>query len=300
MAYTRPSATAADFSFAGLAAYTRPAATGADLSFAPGTAEGAIACASPLGAALVLAVFDVRALASANGPLQSPAALAASSFGSVAAASPLGAARVTASFPVVALCAAASPLGAALAKAFHDFSALLGDTVTRYVMDLTTPGGLVRVPISSWQATLRTGGSNYVQCVVPAVAEWVASINAATAFEITRTATPAGGAAIEYQMASAPLEQIQLSQGPTNYTAVLSGYSPAFAEDEAPDAAYDRHLAGVRSVNSGSTGIRVRCAIDWLLRPAQRAYLPDGSSFIVGYVNYYQPQGNDSYMDAGE
>lgn len=300
MAYTRPSATAADFSFAGLAAYTRPAATGADLSFAPGTAEGAIACASPLGAALVLAVFDVRALASANGPLQSPAALAASSFGSVAAASPLGAARVTASFPVVALCAAASPLGAALAKAFHDFSALLGDATTRYVMDLTTPGGLVRVPISSWQATLRTGGSNYVQCVVPAVAEWVASINAATAFEITRTATPAGGAAIEYQMASAPLEQIQLSQGPTNYTAVLSGYSPAFAEDEAPDAAYDRHLAGVRSVNSGSTGIRVRCAIDWLLRPAQRAYLPDGSSFIVGYVNYYQPQGNDSYMDAGE
>lgn len=192
------------------------------------------------------------------------------------------------------------PLGAASAVAYHDFTTQMGDAVTRYVMDLTTPGGLVRVPISSWQATLRTGASNYVQCVVPAVADWVASINAATAFTITRTATPAGGAAIEYEMAAAPLEQIQLSQGPTNYTAVLSGYSPAFAEDEAPDAAYDRHLAGVRSVNSGSTGIRVRCAIDWLLRPAQRAYLPDGSSFIVGYVNYYQPQGNDSYMDAGE
>ena len=56
----------------------------------------------------------------------------------------------------------------------------------------------------------------------------------------------------------------------------------------------------MRSVNSGSTGIRVRCAIDWLLRPAQRAYLPDASSFIVGYINFYQPQGNDSYMDAGE
>jgi len=207
---------------------------------------------------------------------------------------------VQGSIPLSSFAAAPSPLDTAYALAYHDFTGQLGDAVTRYVMDLTTPGGLVRVPISSWQATLRTGASNYVQCVVPAVADWVASINAATAFTITRTATPAGGAAIEYEMAAAPLEQIQLSQGPTNYTAVLSGYSPAFAEDEAPDAAYDRHLAGVRSVNSGSTGIRVRCAIDWLLRPAQRAYLPDGSSFIVGYVNYYQPQGNDSYMDAGE
>lgn len=300
MAYTRPSATAADFSFAGLASYTRPAASAADLSFAPGTAEGIIACASPLGAALVLATFDVRALASANGPLQSPTALAASSFGSVAAASPLGAARVTASFPVVALCAAASPLGPALAKAFHDFSALLGDTVTRYVMDLTTPDGAVRVPISSWQATLQTGASNYVQCVVPAVADWTAAINAATAFTITRTAEPAGLPVIEYEMASAPLETISIAQGPTNYTATLSGYSPAFAVDEAPPAATDRTLIAVRSVTTTSGKMRARCAIDWTLRPAQRAYLPDGASFIVSYINFYQPQGNDSYMDVGE
>ena len=56
----------------------------------------------------------------------------------------------------------------------------------------------------------------------------------------------------------------------------------------------------MRSVASGSSGYRVRCAIDWLLRPAQRAYLPDGASFIVSYINFYQPQGNDSYMDVGE
>lgn len=300
MAYTRPSSTAADFSFAGLAAYTRPAATGADLSFAPGTAEGIIACASPLGAALVLATFDVRALASANGPLQSPAAIAASSFGSVAAASPLGAARVTASFPVVALCAAASPLGAALAKAFHDFADLLGDTVTHYVMDLDTPDGAVRVPISSWQATLQTGASNYVQCVVPAVADWTDVINAATAFTITRTAEPAGLPVIEYEMASAPLETISIAQGPTNHTATLSGYSSAFAVDEAPPTATARTLRDVRSITSTSGKMRARCAIDWTLRPAQRAYLPDGSSFVVGYINYYQPQGFDSYMDVGE
>ena len=258
------------------------------------------ACASPLRTPAAVAYLQVNTYAAAPAMLGTPAVRSLNAAAMVAAAGPLGAARAVGSIPLASFAAAASPLGTPYALAYHDFTGQLGDAITRYVMDLTTPGGLVRVPISSWQATLRTGASNYVQCVVPAVADWVASINAATAFTITRTATPAGGAAIEYEMAAAPLEQIQLSQGPTNYTAVLSGYSPAFAEDEAPDAAYDRHLAGVRSVNSGSTGIRVRCAIDWLLRPAQRAYLPDGSSFIVGYVNYYQPQGNDSYMDAGE
>lgn len=212
----------------------------------------------------------------------------------------MGAPAALGSFPVVVIAAAASMLGSARALGYHDFTGQIGAAITRYVMDLTTPAGLVRVPISSWQATLRTGGSNYVQCVVPAVAEWVASINAATAFEITRTATPAGGAAIEYQMASAPLEQIQLSQGPTNYTAVLSGYSPAFAEDEAPPTTYDRTLTGVRSVTTGSGRTRVRCAIDWLLRPGQRAYYDGAASFVTAFINYYVPQGNDAYMDVGD
>lgn len=319
MAYTYPSASAADATFLGAATYTRLDAAAADASFLS-YPQAVVSAASPLGAPAVLASVSISTLIAAPSmlgaakilgeqvvgwsfaasPLGVPSVYGALSCAWATAPSMMGAPAALGNFPVVVIAAAASMLGSARALGYHDFTGQIGAAITRYVMDLTTPAGLVRVPISSWQATLRTGGSNYVQCVVPAVAEWVASINAATAFEITRTATPAGGAAIEYQMASAPLEQIQLSQGPTNYTAVLSGYSPAFAEDEAPDAAYDRHLAGVRSVNSGSTGIRVRCAIDWLLRPAQRAYLPDGSSFIVGYVNYYQPQGNDSYMDAGE
>lgn len=300
MAYTRPSSTAVDFSFAGLAAYTRPASTAADLSFAPGTVEAAIACASPLGAALVLSAVEAQARVAVESPLGAVQALAQTAFGSTAAASPLGAGAVVATFPVVSLCKAASPLGAALAKAFHDFTALLGDTVTHYVMDLTTPGGSVRVPISSWQATLQTGASNYVQCVVPAVADWTDAINAATAFRIARTAEPAGLPVIEYEMAAAPLETISIAQGPTNHTATLSGYSSAFAVDEAPPTATARTLIDVRSITSTSGKMRARCAIDWTLRPAQRAYLPDGSSFIVGYINYYQPQGFDSYMDVGE
>ena len=285
-----------------------------------GAPEAIIAAASPLGAPAVLGSAQTNAWAAASTVLGAPSAVGAlfAAWSSVpamlgapsvrgalaagwaAASGPLGASAVLGTVPISGFTAAASPLGAPYALAYHDFTDQLGDAITSYVMDLTMPGGLVRVPISSWQATLQTGASNYVQCVVPAVADWVDSINAATAFTITRAATPAGGDTIEYEMASAPLEQIQLSQGPTNFSGTLSGYSTAFAEDEAPDSAYDRTLAGVRSVSSSSSGYRVRCAIDWLLRPAQRAYLPDGASFIVSYINFYQPQGNDSYMDVGE
>jgi len=298
MAYTRPSATAADFSFAGLAAYTRPAANAADLSF-ESSISGLIACASPLGAALVLSALEVDASAAAASPLGAVQALAQTAFGSTAAASPLGAGAVVATFPVVTLCKAASPLGAALAKAFHDFTALLGDTVTHYVMDLDTPDGAVRVPISSWQATLQTGAKNYVQGVVPAVADWIDAINDATEFVITRAADTSVGR-IEYEMARAPLEQISIARGPTNYTATLSGYSTAFAENEEPDAAYDRTLTGIRSTTTGTAATRVRCAIDWLLRPGQRAYYDEGASFVVSYINYYVPATGDAYMDVGE
>ena len=319
MAYTRPAASASDATWYGEAAYTRPSAASADASFLSVPTSIATA-ASPLGAVLALAAFNAQALAAMVGPLGTVSATGGhcaswvsvpSMLGTVSAtggaaaawaaqASPLGFPSAVALFPVVSIATASSPLGAALAKAFHDFTGLLGDSITHYVMDLTTPDGTVRVPISSWQATLQTGASNYVQCVVPAVADWTAAINAATAFTITRTAEPAGLPVVEYEMASAPLETISIAQGPTNYTATLSGYSPAFAVDEAPPAATDRTLIAVRSVTTTSGKMRARCAIDWTLRPAQRAYLPDGSSFVVGYINYYQPQGFDSYMDVGE
>jgi len=155
------------------------------------------------------------------------------------------------------------------------------------------------VPISSWQATLQTGAKNYVQGVVPAVADWIDAINDATEFVITRAADTSVGR-IEYEMARAPLEQISIARGPTNYTATLSGYSTAFAENEEPDAAYDRTLTGIRSTTTGTAATRVRCAIDWLLRPGQRAYYDEGASFVVSYINYYVPATGDAYMDVGE
>lgn len=190
------------------------------------------------------------------------------------------------------------PLGTPAARALHDFSGLIGEATTHYVMDLHTPAGPLRVPISSWQATLQAGASNYVQCVVPACAPWAEAINTATAFVIYRTAAPLGAPVIEYEMTRAPAEQVQFDQGPARYTCTLSGYTAGFLEGEEASTAYDRVLLGVRSVSSGTGGQRVRCAVDWLLRPGHRAIVR-GEAFVVAYINYYSPSGFDSYMDVG-
>lgn len=73
--------------------------------------------------------------------------------GWASAAAILGSGQVVGSVPMSAWAAAASPLGNPYAFAYHDFTAFIGDQITTYVMDLDTPDGLVRVPISSWQAT---------------------------------------------------------------------------------------------------------------------------------------------------
>lgn len=198
------------------------------------------------------------------------------------------------------LLALSTLLSAPSLLAFNDFSGQLGDATSVYVADLITPTGTVRVPISSWQATLRTGAASYVQAVIPACAPWVTDINAATQLVISRRAILPNGSALDYEMARTPLESIQFDLGPRRYTCTISGYTTAFAVVESPDATYDRYLNGVRSDSSnGSSGRRVRCAVDWLLRPGQRAWV-NGTSFVVGFINYYSPPGWDSYMDVGE
>jgi len=261
--------------------------------------SGIASAAGPLGAFLGVAFVTVSGIASAASPLGTVFA-AGSHYRAIAqVVSPLGEARAVATLTLGALASAASPLGAARVALVHDFSVMLGDTVTHYVMDLTTPGDAVRVPISSWQATLQTGASCYVQCVIPACLDWSEAINAADEFVVSRVAD-APNAQIEYEMARSPIGQVSMARGPTNFTATVSGYAPAFAEDEDPPETYDRTLSDVRSVTTGTSPTRVRCAIDWLLRPGQRAYYADGASFVVRYINYYVPATGDAYMDVGE
>ena len=281
--------------------------------------DGLIAVSGPLGAALVIGAA-VLGLSSAPSMLRSPAVVAyrtvegqseapgvlasalvrgAGSTGWASLPAILGAPFASGSIPLLSYAAAAHLLGEPRGLGFHDFTAMLGDVVTRYVMDLMIEGDAVRVPISSWQATLQTGASCYVQCVIPACLDWSEAINAADEFVISRVAdTPT--AQIEYEMARSPIGQVSMARGPTNFTATLSGYAPAFAEDEDPPETYDRTLSDVRSVTTGTALMRVRCAIDWLLRPGHRAYYGAGASFVVRYINYYVPATGDAYMDVGE
>lgn len=194
---------------------------------------------------------------------------------------------------------APSPLGSGRIHASYDFTSAVLDSAVIYIMDLDTPSGMVRVPISSWQATLRAGSESYVQCVIPACGSLAATINTATEFVISRSATLPDGTVIEAEMARAPASTAQFDQGPQRHTCTLSGYGDAFTESDDPDALFDRTLTGVRSISSGATNMRVRCAIDWLLRPGQRAFV-DGTPFVVGYINYYVPSNFDAYMDAGQ
>ena len=214
-----------------------------------------------------------------------------------------GAGSSAASGPPVMYIAAPSPIagiGAARVVGWNNFAALLGSALSQYVMDLTTPGGIVRVPVSSWQATLQSGLASYVQCVIPAATDYTAALESATEFAVFRRAVTPGGVPVEYEMARAPAQTIRFDRGPQRNTCTLSGYTAASAPigSDPPPAAYDRELVGVRSISSGAGGVRVRCAIDWLLRPGHRAFV-EGAPFVVSYINYYVT-GGDMYADVGE
>lgn len=285
MSYTPPSGDAISGDWAGAATYAPPAGgeiAGDWLEVVPDAVAVRVAADSPLGAPAVVAEFPQAASIIAASPLGLPAVLAqVSNSAQVAAPSPL-----LAPGPVFV--------------GWHDFTGLLGDVTSRYVMDLDTPGGTVRVPVSSWQATLQAGLSNYVQCVIPAVTQYVAALETATAFTVRRRAVAPDGQAVEYAMATAPAQTVRYDRGPTRHTCTLSGYTGGSAPigEDPPPAVYDRALVGVRSISSGAGGVRVRCAIDWTLRPGHRAFV-DGSPFVVSYVNYYV-NGADAYADVGE
>lgn len=275
--------------------------------------------AGPLGNINALGYIEARALASDAGPLgaeliltqqwaglvSAPSVLGPeqfvtrlATFGRASAPSMLGNENFFASH-LFALANASSMLGETNLIVSHDFTLAIGNAITYYVMDLTTPSGVVRVPISSWQATLQTGLSNYVQCVVPAVQDYVSSINAATQFKISRlVSVPGLPAPLTYEMARGPVQTTTFDRGPFRYTCTISGYSAGFAPNETPNPAYNRTMQGIRSISINQGGRRVRCAIDWLLRPAQRA-IADTENFVVSYINYFVG-GDDAYMEIGE
>lgn len=195
------------------------------------------------------------------------------------------------------------PLGAARALLEHDWTGLLADggAIEFYVCDLIDASAVVaRVPISSWQGTARLEGSSYLQAVVPAVADLVDTINGlseSAEFSISRGARLPSGETVLSEMARSAIDEVQLDQGPQRYTCTLSGYAAAIGEPITitPPA---RTLRSVRSISSSSGGVRVRCAVDWFLKPGAPA-VAGSIALVPTYISFFVG-GNDAYMDVGQ
>ena len=235
----------------------------------------------------VTAARDLQILTeTTSGPL-GPAGVS----GRISAEHPLGIAQVS------------SPLGAARALIEHDWTGLLaqGGAVEFYVCDLIDAGAVVaRVPISSWQGTARLEGASYLQAVVPAVADLIdtiAGLSESAEFAISRGARLPSGETVLSEMARSAIDEVQLDQGPQRYTCTLSGYSAAIGEPitSTPPA---RTLRGVRSISSSSSGVRVRCEVDWFLKPGAPA-VAGSITLVPTYISFFVG-GNDAYMDAGQ
>jgi len=309
MAYTRPDYNDADASWLGLAAYTRLAYNDADATFYEptiATVEGILADGGLPAAPSFTSTPWIVSLLADDGLPAAPSILALYGVGGWLSDGGLPSApSFVAAKGVVSWLSdegLPSPLSGAV---YTDPTPFIDpNAAVLYVMDLLVDGELVRVPISSWQATLQTDSSSYVQCVVSACGDWLDTINAATEFVVSRVGTlyPAyGGALVEGQLARGPVQTVAVSRGATNYSAVISGYIDAIEADDDPASLYDRELQDVRSVATYGETISIRCGIDWLLRPGQRAVY--GSvNFVVSYINYYVTSyatSIDAYMDVG-
>lgn len=204
--------------------------------------------------------------------------------------------------PMQANLALPSPLLVSPARflMLHDFSNAVRGAAVYYAMEIDDTPPL-RLPISSWQATLQVSRANFLQAVVPAVTNHAAQIIASTGkdFVIYRGAMLPNGSRAETEMARAPLS-FRFERGPTNHTCTLSGWSESSftAPGEDVHGPGPRILQEIRSQSVYNAGVRVRCAVDWFLRPGQRA-IANGHEFVVSWINYYVSS-RGAYMDVGE
>jgi hypothetical protein len=304
--YSNSAAVCIGNNVAGLAG-TTTAATGLkgnidDLRITKGEALYNGSTFTPPTSELPVGSTTTQARVAAVGPLGAAALLAhGGMLARLVAAGPLGAGQLLAYARPVSLLSAPGPLGASRLTAEHDFTSIIEalGVVDFYTCELVD-GSTLQVPISSWQGTQQTDGACYLQAVIPAVADLAAAINALTAtaeFVIKRCARLPDGFIASVELARSVVEQVQLDRGPQRYTCTLSGYSAAIT---APGGSGPplRVLQGVRSISTGTSGTRTRCAINWLLRPGGSATAGD-VPLVADYINYYV-QGSDAYMDVGE
>ena len=281
---------AADMYYGGNVTLLQPGefSTPASDGFAPGWPDHGPVSAyasspSPLADPSLLVAQKNEALSSAPSPLQSPAVLVDVLIGAIATAP--------------------SPLGEPRARMINDWTNTIPPTAQIYYRaELRHAGGTVKLPISSWQATIQIDRASFLQAVVPAAETYIDDIIEAgldSELAIVR-GVRVGDEDRELDMASVPLGQMPYQSGPQRSTVTLSGYGAiAFeaVDGEAPPSGTVRSLTEVQTISTQG-GTRVRAGIDWLLRPGLIAEA-DGVQFNVSYINYYVNAAN-AFMDVGE
>lgn len=174
------------------------------------------------------------------------------------------------------------PLNAGALSKFFDWEKVA--PVQRQSVYLFEVSG-VRIPISSFQATMRNEGQSYLQAIVPAgtqFADVLAGMYGATMEILKGYRYPDDSLSPLEAIATAPLELIRGDEGPSSDSLSLSGYGQLTASTPLL-----RQLRNVRyrSVNDGVR--RVRCDIDLFLRPGHTATDSDGFEFSVATIQYY-------------
>lgn len=191
--------------------------------------------------------------------------------GSVLNSSPLGSWALNGSGGTIVIGCDDGPQGA------------LFDPLERVEVYLLLIGDL-RVPMSSFQATMRRAGKSFLQAIVPAGDTVLPALEYASLMQVQLGYYyPSVDEFDELEtIALAPLEQIRSDQGATRYTLTLSGYGDFPTADPR-----ERTLQGIQT-RSVSQGVRrVRCNVDLLLRPGNYALDGDGSSFQVDQIQYF-------------
>jgi len=180
----------------------------------------------------------------------------------------------------------------------NDFSSLLTFSTQKYKLKVSGTPELA-IPISSWQATLQTDRQSFLQVVIPNASEYAADLSARAGTETFTVfgVGEVGNFTIENAIASCGIDSLVVNSGPTRSTATISGYTDAFSADDAVAGLVG--LVNIQQVNTTSTGARrIRCAINWLLRPGQEVQ-GGGYTFTASYINYFVTTTGQAYMDVG-
>lgn len=207
-------------------------------------------------------------------------------------AAPVPSARASLPVAVGALSALAVPVQEARAhlpgaignlrvKAFHDWTIAVDPRTTQVFYALELDDGIldpVRLPMSSWQATLQLDRSSFLQAVIPASDQIMDAVTARpdAVMRIYRGARFLSGQTREIELAAVPVQIPRFSEGPTNSTLTLSGYSKIDWQPgggTAPDVSYwplDEESGGSAEDTVGGSTAQV--AND----PADATASPDG------------------------